>query len=166
MDERLQAILNGGLEETTLPSGMHVRGVRPTVEELIRRRLMPSSLRKRLVATADKGEPESDADEEETAIVGLEYLDVAAAAYPQEYRFDARAAWRPLELPVEQFRKMSLDDQEHLRSFVRRVEEVADWDPFRGVEGGAPAGEDGGAVEDDAEQPAARPGRRRGVRAR
>lgn len=172
MDERLSAVLNAGLEETTLPSRIHVRGVRPDIDDLIRMRLLPTELRAALQRSADASEPDkadlTDDEMVEVSAAGMEVLDVKVAAFLQEYRFDPRAAWRPFDPPmtVAQFRRMSLDDKEHLRSFVRRRDEVAALERFRDEPGRDAAGTDGEDVGPEPElvSVASRPRRR--VRAR
>lgn len=165
MDDRLERILNAGVETTTLPSGLQLRGVRPSVEDLIQRRALPADLRQALADAADHVEDDDHDAAQENAAIGLEYLELRAAAFAREYRFADAEAWLPITITIEQLRRMSEEDRDHLRAFTQRRAEVAAFEPFRDVDRGAdprPHGED---VAHDPKPVAANPRRRRGVRA-
>ena len=185
MDSQLDARV-----DVTLPSGLRVRGLLPTLNTLARRGLLTSDLYAAVLkAEADPewltSEPVAEAEREQKRRLWFSM----AAAFPRD-RW-AGDAWEPMAVtPSEVEDAMSEDDKDALLALVQRVatpaqvtaislyvlglgpdpssEEVpaetpSDWERFRDVPRGDAGGEDGGAVGDDAEPGAGDTGRGDGV---
>lgn len=176
--------------DVTLPSGLRLRGLLPTLNTLARRGLLTSDLYDAVLQAEAKPEwlvsaPSDGADAETKRRLWF----ALSAAFPRE-RWEA-GVWVPWTLTTLEFEDLVVEeDKDALLALVMRAqtadeitqesleilgsepatadEEVpaetpSAWEPFRDDLGGDADREDGGSVADDAEQPAPDPGRGDGV---
>lgn len=175
-------------QETTLPSGLKIRGVQPTAQEMIRRGIWPKDLRVQLFLG---GATASEEDEDALKRLYVESQHVTIAAYVrQEWDVD-NDRWEPVEYTPAEVHDFAPEDLDALEDIVLRrktpaqvtaetleragtlepelaakivegeaAATVTGWAEFRGDERSVTPSEDSGDVEDEAVGTAASGGRR------
>lgn len=181
-------------EEVLLPTGLRIRGVRPTAQELVRRGLWPHDLRTQLFLGGSVTTPDDDAETQKRYV---ESQHITIAAYIRYEQDPDTSQWERVEYTpaeVHDFDPMDVDaledlvlrrrtpaqvsaqtralrgeiDADELSAILEKeaAATVPGWAEFRRDDDSVTAGSDSGDVEADPVGVPAGGGRRAGARTR